>query len=171
MILRISANHRLQWMLSISRPTEPRRCPQRTDMMNWQLLIPLLTTTTVAILGWLAGHALNVQRDRQNKRRDIRVQYLIEAYRHLEAGTCRGPIHETEFGKGFESAIADIQLFGTDEQARMAKELATAIATRQEHVSAGTLLMSLRNALRQELNLGAINEEPIHFRLKSDGHQ
>ena len=137
--------------------------------MNWQLLIPLLTTTGVAILGWLAGHSLNVRRDRQNKRQEIRVHYLIEAYRRLEGGTCRGPIHGTEIGKEFESAIADVQLFGTDEQARMAKELATAIANRQEHASAGPLLMSLRNALRHELDLGAIKEEPIHFRLKANG--
>jgi hypothetical protein len=139
--------------------------------MNWQLLIPLLITTGVAIIGWLVGHALNVKRDRQNKRREIRVQYLIEAYRRLEAGTCRGPIHKTDYGRGFESAIADIQLLGTNEQAQIAHELAVAIATRQNEASAGPLLTSLRNGLRRELDLGAINEELIHFRLKSEGQQ
>lgn len=139
--------------------------------MNWHLLTPLLVTTGVAILGWLVGHYLNSKRDRQNKRREIRVQYLIEAYRNLETGTCRDLIHGTEFGKGFESAIADIQLLGSDDQARMAKELAIAIANRQLPVSAGPLLMSLRNALRHELDLGFLNEEPIHFRLKSKGSQ
>jgi hypothetical protein len=133
--------------------------------MNYQLLLPLLVTTGVAILGWLVGHALNARRDRQNKRREIRVQYLIEAYRRLEAGTYRGPIHGTEFGKEFESAIADIQLFGTEDQARMAKELAEDIAI-QKNASAGPLLMSLRDALRRELNLGPLNEKPIQFRLK-----
>ena len=137
--------------------------------MNWQLLVPLLITTGVAILGWLVGHYLTSKRDRQNKRREIRVQYLIEAYRNLEAGASRGPIHETEFGKGFESAIADVQLLGSDEQARMADELAIAIATRQDGASTGPLLMSLRNALRYELDLGSLNEEPIHFRLKAKG--
>ena len=137
-----------------------------TIAMNWQLLIPLLITTGVAVLGWLVGHALNAKRDIKNKRREIQVQYLVEAYRRLEAGTCRGPIHETEFGKGFESAIADIQLLGTEDQAQMAKELAVAIASRREDTSAGPLLMSLRNSLRHELNLGILNEEPFHFRLK-----
>jgi hypothetical protein len=137
--------------------------------MNWQLLIPLLITTGVAILGWCVGHALNARRDRNNKRREVRVQYLIEAYRGLEAGTCRGPIHGTEFGKRFESAIADIQLFGTSEQARIAKELATAIATRQDNASATPLLLSLRNALRMELGLGEINEKPVQFRLVLEG--
>jgi len=139
--------------------------------MNWQLLIPLLTTTVVAIAGWLAGHALNVRRDRRNKRREIRVQYLIEAYGHLESGTCRGAIHGTEFAAPFESAIADIQLLGTKDQARMAKELAGAIAAKHEDVSAGPLLMSLRDALRGELDLRPINEEPVHFRLTAGGQQ
>ena len=123
------------------------------------------------MVGWWVGHAFNSSRDRKNKRREVRVQYLIEAYRQLEAGTCRGPIDQTEFGRGFESAIADIQLFGTDDQARMAKALATAIATRQENASAGPLLISLRDALRSELGLGALREEPIHFRLRPEGQQ
>ncbi|PXF56782.1 MAG: hypothetical protein C4B58_12275 [Deltaproteobacteria bacterium] len=137
--------------------------------MNWQLLIPLLITTGVAVLGWLVGHTLHTSRDRQNKRREIRVQYLIEAYRQLEAGTCRGPIHGTKIGNEFESAIADIQLFGTDNQARMAKELAAAIAECQPEASAGPLLLSLRDALRRELDLGALNEVPMHFRLAPKG--
>jgi len=137
--------------------------------MNWQLLIPLLTTTGVAILGWCVGHALNARRDRINKRREVRVQYLIEAYRRLEAGACRGAIHATEFGTGFESAIADVQLFGTAEQARLARAMAVAIATRQENASAGPLLLSLRDALRRELGLGALQEEPFHFRLGPQG--
>ena len=139
--------------------------------MNWQLLIPLLTTTLVAVAGWLVGHALNARRDRRNKRREIRVQYLVEAYRNLESGTCRGAIHGTEFAAPFESAIADIQLLGTNAQAQMAKELAGAIAAKQENVSAGPLLMSLRDALREELDLGSINEEPVHFRLTPGGQQ
>ena len=139
--------------------------------MNWQLLIPLLVTTIVAVLGWLAGHALHLSRDRKNKRREIRVQYLIEAYRRLEAGTCRGAIHGTKIGDEFESAIADIQLFGTDNQVRMAKELAAAIAEHKSEASAGSLLLSLRDVLRSELDLGELNEEPVHFRLAPKGQQ
>jgi hypothetical protein len=41
--------------------------------MNWQLLIPLLATTTVAILGWYVVHAMNARRDRNNKRGDVRA--------------------------------------------------------------------------------------------------
>ena len=137
--------------------------------MNWQLLIPLLTTTFIAVAGWLVGHALHAHRDRRNKRREIRVKYLIEAYRHLESGACRGAIHGTEFAGPFESAIADIQLWGTTDQSQMAKNLAVAIANRHQGASAGPLLLSLRNALREELDLGSLNEAPFHFRLSAEG--
>jgi hypothetical protein len=102
---------------------------------------------------------------------EVRVGYLIEAYRRLEAGTSRGAIDGTEYGRGFESAIADIQLFGTVEQVRLAKQLAIDIADRKKDASAGPLLLSLRDSLRIELHLGVIEEEPIHFRLRQSGQQ
>lgn len=133
--------------------------------MNWQLLVPLLVTSVVAVVGWMAAHYFSSRRDVKNKRREIRSDYLIRAYRHLEAGACRGPIEASDYGNDFESAIADVQLFGTETQVRMAKELATAIAEHRKDASAGPLLLSLRDALRKELDLGVINEPPIHFRL------
>ena len=133
--------------------------------MNYQLLLPLLATTIVAIVGWLVGHKLNTRRDRQNKRREIRVQYLIEAYRCLEAGSCRDLVPNTDFSRRFESAIADIQLFGTKGQAEMAKELAEGMAS-QENPSGTCLLISLREALRRELGLVPLNTKPIHLRIE-----
>lgn len=138
--------------------------------MNWPLLISLLTTAGVAILGWYIVHALNARRDRNNKRREVRVQYLIEAYRRLEAGVGRGSIDSSrEFARGFESAIADIQLFGTDDQVQIAKNMATTISTRREGASVEPLLLSLRDALRAELGLGKIKGNPFHFRFNSEG--
>lgn len=133
--------------------------------MNWRLLVPLLVTTVVAIAGWMAAHYFATRRDLKNKRREIRSEYLIRAYQRLEAGACRGSIETSNFGKDFESAIADVQLFGTEDQVRMAKDLAFAIAEHRKEASTGSLLLSLRDALRKELDLGIINELPIHFRL------
>ena len=49
------------------------------DIVNWQLLIPLVVTTIVAISGWIVGHRLNSERDLQNKRIELRIKYLLEA--------------------------------------------------------------------------------------------
>jgi hypothetical protein len=34
-------------------------------IVNWQLLIPLLVTTVVAVSGWVVGQRLNAERDLQ----------------------------------------------------------------------------------------------------------
>jgi hypothetical protein len=47
--------------------------------MNTEVLIPLLLTTCVAVAGWYAAHRLPARRNLANKRRELRVQYLIEA--------------------------------------------------------------------------------------------
>lgn len=130
-------------------------------------MIPLLITTCVAIFGWILGHTFNASRDFQNKKREIQLKYLIESYRHLEAGASRGAICGTKYGEDFESAIADIQLLGSCEQAKMAKKLSEQIANRDSQASTGPLLMSLRNTLRTQLKLNKIDEEPVHFRLSS----
>ncbi len=84
------------------------------DIVNWSLLIPLIVTTIVAVSGWVAGHRLNAERDLHNKRVELRIQYLLEAYRNLEASV------ETEISREnldvLESAISDIQLLGTPAQ-------------------------------------------------------
>jgi hypothetical protein len=84
--------------------------------MNWQLLIPLLVTTAVAIIGWFAAHSLTVQRDRANKRREERVNALISAYQRLFK-CCELKDKSDLYSRAelLESAIADIQLFGNFE--------------------------------------------------------
>ena len=139
--------------------------------MNWNLLLPLLVTTAGAIVGWIAAHRLAAARDQQNKRREVRLGFLLEAYRRLEASAARGPIHDSKFADGFESAIADIQLLGTTEQSRMAKALAHAIASDTPDASASSLLLSLRDDLRRGLNLEPLGETPIHLRLQRAGQQ
>jgi hypothetical protein len=52
-------------------------------------MLTLLIPTVVAIVSWFVGSWLSVRRDRANKRRDLRVQYLIEAYRCLAVGANR----------------------------------------------------------------------------------
>lgn len=135
--------------------------------MNWELLLPLLITSSVAVAGWFVVHRRTVARDLANKRRELRLTFLIEAYRKLESGASREPLDMTDYVKGFESAIADIQLFGTGEQVRMAKLLAQNIASRRSDASTGPLLLSLRDELREQLNLEVIREEPLHFRIQN----
>ncbi len=129
--------------------------------MNWQLLGPLLVTTLVAVGGWFVGHALSVQRDRANKKRDLRVTYLIEAYRRLEScAHSLSPSHSTVL----ESAIADIQLFGSRRQVELVQAFATDFS---EHhgASLDELLRDLRHEIRDELSLQSVSDRIVHLRI------
>ena len=99
--------------------------------MDWKLFAQLFVTVLVAIsAGWL-GHHLAARRDLLNERRKMRVGYLLEAYRKLE-----GAGHRSEPEKVWpllESAIADIQLLGSPQQAELARQFAIDMA--QHHTA------------------------------------
>lgn len=100
----------------------------------------------------ILGHLLTKRRDFRNKKREIRINYLIEAYRKIERGAMPKSIL---FDKGeFESAIADIQLIGNAEQVKVAFEFAKE-ASQGKGDRLQELLENLRNELREELKIGS----------------
>ncbi len=131
--------------------------------MNYNLLIPLLVTTTVAILGWFAAHQLTAARDRANKRRDLRVQYLLDAYRKLEAASNRECKTEAD-ARQLESAVADIYLFGTSFQVSKVKEFVETFA-QTGGASTDSLLADLRRDLRRELRMEAVADGVKYLRI------
>jgi hypothetical protein len=132
--------------------------------MNWQLLTPLLLTTIVAILGWFAAHRLAADRDRSNKRRELIVGYLIEAYRRMES--CSNRRGRSFDASAVESAVADIQLFGSPEQVRLVQDFA------EQFVATGSaslddLLAALRQDLRSELSLERVPPSVKYLRIET----
>ena len=113
--------------------------------MNWSLTPPLL----VVVLGWFIAHRLAAGRDRANKRREIQVSYQIDAFRRLGKG-----VHEKiyDFADDFESAVIDIQLFGSMKQIERVQKFVKEFAKKGEG-SLDDLLSQLRNGLLQELCL------------------
>lgn len=121
-------------------------------------LVPAL----VAVAGWFVGHQFNVFRDRQNKRRDLRIQFLLEAYRRLESVTNRESKTEEQM-LALESAVADIQLLGSQEQ------VVATVAYLRRHAAEGggqidSVLGLLRRDLRRELGLSGKVESAVVFR-------
>ncbi|MBW2740339.1 MAG: hypothetical protein JRE64_16175 [Deltaproteobacteria bacterium] len=131
-------------------------------MINLQILIPLIITTIVAVVGWYIAHFLSFKRDRANKRRELRIQYLIEAYRRIERAANRPKNFDNN--KELESAISDIQLFGTKKQAKLAEQFAYEIA-HKSNASTDELLIDLRQDLRAELDLEQLPSEITYLRL------
>lgn len=123
--------------------------------MDWKTILPILITAGVTILGWLVAHQFNAWRDRENKRRDQRIQYLVEAFRRLGRANHHPRLYE--IADELQSAITDIQLFGTEAQIRNVIAVAKALAENGS-ASMDDLLFSLREDLRKELRLPPITE-------------
>lgn len=110
------------------------------------VIVPAIT----AILGIIIGNFLNQKRDSKNKKKDIRITYLIEAYRRLERGSAP---HAKFFNQSeFESAIADIQMLGNVDQVKIAFKFAKD-ASENSNANLQPLLENLRGELRNELSI------------------
>ena len=67
----------------------------------------------IAVYGLSKGHQLNIERDRKNKQDDLRIRFLLEAYRILESSSNRFDLTSSEENmRNYESAVADIFLMG-----------------------------------------------------------
>ena len=129
--------------------------------MNLPLLLPLLVTAALAIAGWYVVHRLSMNRDQENKRRDLRIEYLLEAYRRLENAANRQDL--SGYAQELESALADIQLLGSEHQVLLAHEFATSMA-KNRTASLDPLVADIRSELRRELKLEPIPDRIVVFR-------
>lgn len=127
--------------------------------MDWPSLIPLES----ALIGGFVVHLLTGRRDRSNKRREQRIGYLIDAYRRLEA--CSQRIAPTDTAK-LESAVADIQLFGSPHQVALVQQFARDFAL-EGSASLDALLQDLRDDLRCELRLESVPKRILHLRIEN----
>lgn len=107
----------------------------------------------VSIASWFIGHSLSKKRDFINKKKEIRIQYLINAWQLIEDASNRP---DNKSLKNFEKAIADIQLFGTLRQIQLSRDIAINFA-RNKSVNCDLLLEDLRGDLRKELGLEKAN--------------
>jgi len=121
--------------------------------MEMKLLVPLLITSVVTIVGWFTAHELAAWRDRVSKRRDQRIEYLIQAFRHLAKAVRHEPLHEV--ADEIRSAVADIQLFGSKDQILNVQNFVRHLVEDGEG-PLDDLLDSLRSDLRKELKLSDI---------------
>jgi hypothetical protein len=128
--------------------------------MNWPLFTQLTVTALVAFVGAYFAQALSFRRDRTNKKRDQRISFLIDAYRRLEFVPNRPEITDS---KPIESAVADIQLFGTAKQVRLVQKFVSGFA-KSKSASLDPILEELRLDLRAELGLEPVPEKLLFLR-------
>jgi hypothetical protein len=130
--------------------------------MNVMLtLLSLLGSSIIIVLGWGIVHRNSSGRDLANKRRELRVEYLIGAYRRLENASNRDGTLATFLE--VEKALADIQLFGTPNQVELARAFIHKFV-QESSASLDPLLDDLRGELRKELHLEEVPQKTVYFR-------
>lgn len=109
-------------------------------------------------------HYFHEKRDKKREIRELKVRYLLEAYRRLESASNRTN-RTPEQTQMFEDAIADIQLFGTKQQIEILNRFMLD-QVKNQNGSIKPVLVQLRNDLRTEL--GDIEEvpDPVFFRFE-----
>ncbi len=113
--------------------------------------VKIFITIALAVLGWLIAHWFTSKRDANNKKRELRLQYLINAYSTLACDVAQRALDDKGIAK-LEHVLAEIQLFGTTRQIELAKALAIEAASKREF-PLDPLINTLRDELRTELNL------------------
>lgn len=120
-------------------------------------------TILAGILSWLIIHLFTMTRDRVNKIRDLKTKYLIEAFQKLEKNSNRPTVNKIEF----ESVLSDIQLFGSMQEAELARKFIHEFSISND-ASLNDLLHLLRANLRKELRLSPHTSKMAYFRFISD---
>ena len=119
--------------------------------MNFQLLLPLLVTAIVAVVGWFVAHRLGAIREQAAKKQDIRLRYILEAYRSLSIGL-HWRSKDDKHAIAFDQALADIQLLGLSEQITLLHSFLDSIETSKTGDLA-PLLQELRKELRNLMDM------------------
>ncbi len=120
---------------------------------------PNIITWLLVVLGWVVVHLLSRRRDLKNKKREMKISYLVGTYRQLKGSFVSGD------KQAFIHAVDDIQLFGSKTTITLLKRnLHSYIDDNTGKYFPRETLKSLRNDLRKELKIELTDEDFIFLR-------
>ena len=93
-------------------------------LIDWTIVFSLLIPALVAVAGWFFVHRLAAERERQNKRRELRLKVWEQTYLTLANVSNRELTPELKLD--FEKFIPEIQLYSTPKQINFMKEIVEA---------------------------------------------
>jgi hypothetical protein len=125
-------------------------------------VIAVVSGVAIAVAGWIVTQ----YQGRRAIRRNMRIDYLLAAYRRLERSSNR-PMTVNE-DREVEAAVADVQLLGSPAQVRLAEDFITAFAA-EGTADTEPLLQDLRASLRRELLLEPVPPKRLSLRIGRTG--
>jgi hypothetical protein len=128
------------------------------------LVLTILGTLVAAAVAAVLAHRFTSRRDLANRRRELRTEYLLNAYRAVADAIGRNLQQSPEDARAFERGLTDIQLLGSKSQAEMAMKLGREMTETAEG-DPHSLLRALRDDLRDELDLEQLSTEVNQTRI------
>ena len=125
-------------------------------------ILAVVSGVAIAAGGWIVSQ----YQARRAVRRNMRVDYLLGAYRRLETSSNRAMTEQED--RDVETAIADIQLLGSPSQVALADEFARVFSL-ESRADTEPLLQDLRGSLRRELLLEKVPPKRVWLRISRDG--
>ncbi|MGE0267152.1 MAG: hypothetical protein AB7S78_01670 [Candidatus Omnitrophota bacterium] len=116
----------------------------------------------VALITLVCSHQFAAWRDRENKRREQRIKYLVDVFRSLAKANHHPRIYEV--ADDVEQAVSDIQLFGNKKQIVSVQKLVNELVS-QKSADLDALLTELRKSLRKELGSDKYSGKLIWLRI------
>jgi len=128
--------------------------------------LKIITTIILAVLGWLVANYLTNRRNIVQRKKELTVKHLINAYRILTNEISGRELNPERLRK-LGDVLSDIQLFGSSEQIRIVKDLTNTVA-KGDTYDLDLLINSLRKDLRAELKLTEVEGNVHWLRFRSD---
>jgi hypothetical protein len=130
-------------------------------------MFELAFSALIVVIGWYVGHYFSWQREQNSKERDTRVTYLQSTYRDLiRLRSYAKVLKIDEVGALLVGVLSDIELYGTNNQVNLARELAKEIDEGGKFGLSETLIDDLRDDLRSELGLEVAEGSVTYFDLE-----
>lgn len=130
------------------------------------LSLTLLIPAIITVLGWYFANNLEAQRDRENKLRDIKVQFDIQSYFLINSAGLKSKSKNLNVYlsgmKELDSVFTTIQLVGSEDQINLVKSTMEKLRRIGAGVDTDPIVNSLRDDLRKELNLDPIGIPVTH---------
>ncbi|MFA7326591.1 MAG: hypothetical protein WC121_08010 [Candidatus Kapaibacterium sp.] len=128
--------------------------------------VQIIVTIVLAVIGWIIAHRFTNFREIAQKRRELTTKVLIDSYYVLTNDIAQRELTDERTSK-LEFTLSQIQLFGTEEQVDLVWEFIQNRVNRNE-ASLDPLIKSLRNSLREDLNLSRIDSNVSWIRHKKE---
>jgi len=134
--------------------------------MDFDLIKVIIVLLTIVFV-WVTGHWFNLYRAKVVKRKELKTQHLITAYKNLNHFVSSLINQETskQTIDELHSALSNIQLFGSEFQIRLVIKITEIITldNKSPDVELSNLVQNLRNDLRNELGLNQTDAKIVYL--------